>query len=79
MSFSSVVQTTIAPHSQKPLVERTYPKQEEVSDAIQRAAKAQKEWKSVSLEERIKVAEKFAVGPLSISPDVILTMCYDEG
>ncbi|KZS95332.1 succinate semialdehyde dehydrogenase [Sistotremastrum niveocremeum HHB9708] len=59
MSFSSVVQTTITPHSQKPLTERNYPKESEVSDAIQRAAKAQKEWKNVALKDRIKIAERF--------------------
>ena len=54
-------QTTITPHTQKPLVTRTYPTDEELDDIIQIAANAQKNWAKVPLAERIAIGHKFIV------------------
>ena len=54
-------QTTITPHSQKPLVTRTYPSTEDIDGIVKAAHIAQKSWGSVSLEERIAIGYKFMV------------------
>ncbi|KIP02001.1 hypothetical protein PHLGIDRAFT_130969 [Phlebiopsis gigantea 11061_1 CR5-6] len=59
MQFSSQVQTTISPHTQQPLVSRTYPSQEQVNEAIVKSKKAQKEWAKVPLKERIAIGRRF--------------------
>ncbi|KAH8111661.1 succinate semialdehyde dehydrogenase [Phellopilus nigrolimitatus] len=52
-------QTTIAPHTQKPLVTRTYPTEAELDAIIQTAADAQKSWSKVPVEERIAIGYRF--------------------
>lgn len=54
-------QTTIIPHSQIPLVTRTYPSAEELEKVILSAADAQKQWAKVSLSDRITIANRFVV------------------
>ena len=58
------IQTTIIPHSQQPLVSRTYPTEAELDATIQRAADAQKQWAKVPLKERIQIGRKFMVRPV---------------
>lgn len=58
-------QTTISPHTQTPLVTRQYPSAQELDTIIASSAKAQKEWQKVSLDDRIRIAEKFTVRPSS--------------
>ena len=65
MEFSSTVQTTITPHSQKPLVSRNYPSVQEVDEAILKSKKAQKEWAKVPLKERIEIGRRFIVSQYS--------------
>lgn len=61
-SLSTIImQTTISPHSQKPLVSRSYPSQSDLDVAIQNASKAQKLWRKVPLEERVDIGRKFMV------------------
>lgn len=52
-------QTTIVPHTQKPLITRVYPTEAELDAAIDRAAKGQTAWKEVPLDERIAIGRKF--------------------
>lgn len=59
-------QTTIIPHSQKPLVTRIYPSQSELDVLIQNSVKAQKEWARVPLQQRIAVGRKFMASSLSL-------------
>ena len=54
-------QTTITPHSQAPLVTRTYPTEEELDAAIRRAGEAQRAWARVPVEERVQVGRRFIV------------------
>lgn len=54
-------QTTIIPHSQKPLVTRVYPSPEELEKVILSSADAQKQWAKVPLSDRITIANKFVV------------------
>jgi acyl-CoA reductase-like NAD-dependent aldehyde dehydrogenase len=56
-------QTTLSPHTQQPLVTRTYPSPAELDAAIAAAADAQKAWARVPLEERIAVGRRFIVRP----------------
>jgi acyl-CoA reductase-like NAD-dependent aldehyde dehydrogenase len=60
-------QTTIIPHTQKPLVTRVYPTASEVDQAISKAASAQDAWKRVPLEEKIALGRKFIVSPMNVS------------
>ena len=64
MQFSSEVQTTITPHTQQPLVSRTYPSKQAVDGAITKSKAAQKEWAKVSLKERIEIGRRFIVSRL---------------
>jgi acyl-CoA reductase-like NAD-dependent aldehyde dehydrogenase len=57
-------QTTIIPHTQKPLCTREYPSGAELDAAIERAHVAQDKWKRVPLEERIKIGYRFIVRAL---------------
>jgi hypothetical protein len=54
-------QTTIIPHSQVPLVTRTYPSREELEKVILSSADAQKRWAKVPLPDRITIASQFVV------------------
>ncbi|ETW87357.1 hypothetical protein HETIRDRAFT_437877 [Heterobasidion irregulare TC 32-1] len=56
---SPTSQTTIIPHSQKPLVTRQYPSVTEVDSLIGRASEAQKAWSRVPLKERIAIGTRF--------------------
>jgi acyl-CoA reductase-like NAD-dependent aldehyde dehydrogenase len=55
------MQTTISPHTQKPLVSRDYPSQSELDLTIQNASRAQKAWRKVPLEDRVDIGRKFVV------------------
>ncbi|CAK5272129.1 unnamed protein product [Mycena citricolor] len=55
----SVIQTTISPHDQKPVVERTYPSSAALDAIIQRASAAQQQWVTVPVAQRIAIAQKF--------------------
>ena len=55
------IQTTIAPHTQQPVVERAYPDDEELEAIVISAAEAQKVWAAVPLEERIATGYRFIV------------------
>ena len=59
--MSPKIQTTIAPHTQAPVVERTYPEVEQLDKIVDEMCEAQKEWAKVGLEERIKIGWKFVV------------------
>jgi hypothetical protein len=61
-------QTTIIPHSQQPLVTRTYPSAEELGRVILSSADAQKKWAKVPLSDRIAIANKFVVSTLMPFP-----------
>ena len=52
-------QTTIIPHSQKPLVTRTYPLEHELDAQITLASVAQKQWRGTPLAARIEIGRKF--------------------
>ncbi|KAH9064100.1 succinate semialdehyde dehydrogenase [Lactarius vividus] len=52
-------QTTITPHSQTPLVTRTYVSQSELDDIVKRSSEAQKAWARVPLKDRLAIATKF--------------------
>ena len=50
-TMSTRIQTTIAPHTQKPVVTRTYPTEAELDVIIQSAADAQRIWAKVPISE----------------------------
>lgn len=58
------IQTTIAPHTQEPVVERAYPDDEELEAIVRSAAEAQKAWAATALEERIAIGYRFIVSLL---------------
>ena len=61
LSHLTMSQTTLVPHSQQPLVMRVYPSLEQLSDIIGKAKEAQRKWRSVPLEERLVIGQKFMV------------------
>ena len=64
---TSRTQTTIVPHTQQPLVTRTYPTNPELDGIIQTAANAQKSWVKVPLSKRIEIGHKFIVSGTRLS------------
>ncbi|KAA1468265.1 succinate semialdehyde dehydrogenase [Dentipellis sp. KUC8613] len=72
-------QTTIIPHSQKPLVTRTYPTESQLDDVIQSAAKAQKAWARVPLKDRIAIGTKFTEEFQKLSDEVPLELTLQMG
>lgn len=57
----SNIQTTISPYSQEPILTRPLLSETELDSAITNAAKAQKAWRKVTVDERIAIAEKWLV------------------
>ena len=73
---SGQTQTTIIPHSQKPLVTRQYPTEDELNRAIVRSAAAQKQWSKVPLKERVAIGYKFIVCiPFLVDGDIVFIVC----
>ena len=58
---SGEIQTTVIPHTQKPLVHREYPTEAELDQVIEKSAIAQKQWSKTPLKERIAIGYKFIV------------------
>ncbi|EJT98121.1 NAD-aldehyde dehydrogenase [Dacryopinax primogenitus] len=52
-------QTTIAPHSLKPVVTRQYPGAADIDAAIEASFRVQKVWRKVPLEDRIGIGRRF--------------------
>ncbi|KAF9041356.1 succinate semialdehyde dehydrogenase [Panaeolus papilionaceus] len=75
----SVIQTTISPHNQKPLVTRTYPSEAELDKIIDTATKAQQSWSKVPLEERIAVGWKFIDEFKKLADDLPLELTEQMG
>lgn len=73
--MAATKQTTIIPHSQEPLITYEYPSTTELDSIVFRSAKAQKSWKNVSLEERVKIGYKFMVRQYS-TDGRLNTHCY---
>jgi acyl-CoA reductase-like NAD-dependent aldehyde dehydrogenase len=65
-------QTTIIPHSQQPLVTRTYPSAEELEKVILSSADAQKQWAKVPLSDRITIVNKFVVSAAISLPSLVM-------
>ncbi|EKM51267.1 uncharacterized protein PHACADRAFT_129130 [Phanerochaete carnosa HHB-10118-sp] len=73
------VQTTIIPHSQQPLISRTYPIEEELDITIQRAAEAQAQWAKAPLQERIQVGRKFMEEFKKMSDEIPMELTLQMG
>ena len=74
-------QTTIVPHSQQPLVTKTYPSLDELERVIVSSADVQKQWAKVPLSDRIAIANKFVVsaGARLTSPVALNVLCRFQG
>ncbi|KAF9459131.1 NAD-aldehyde dehydrogenase [Collybia nuda] len=77
--MSGEKQTTIIPHSQQPLISRTYPTQTELDATIKDAREAQKAWSQVSLDERIVVGRKFMDEFQKMSDEIPLELTLQMG
>ncbi|KAG7446805.1 succinate semialdehyde dehydrogenase [Guyanagaster necrorhizus] len=73
------VQTTIIPHSQQPLVTRTYPLEQELDGFIIAASMAQKAWCKVPLKERIAIGYKFTDEFKALSEDLPMELTLQMG
>jgi acyl-CoA reductase-like NAD-dependent aldehyde dehydrogenase len=63
MPFSETEQETISPHTLEPVLgtHRAYPTKQELEHIIHSADNAQRQWRDVSLKDRIKIGRKFVV------------------
>ena len=57
----AAIQTTISPYTQKTLLTRPLLSDQELDNVTAESVKAQKAWKKVPLDERLKIAEKWMV------------------
>ncbi|TFY82825.1 hypothetical protein EWM64_g1191 [Hericium alpestre] len=76
---SPTSQTTIVPHSQKPLVTRVYPTESQLDDTIRKASDAQKSWSRVPLKERIAIGTKFMDEFKKLSDEIPLDLTLQMG
>ncbi|KAH9917772.1 Aldehyde/histidinol dehydrogenase [Fomitopsis serialis] len=72
-------QTTISPHTQQPLVTRTYPSQSALNNVIERSEVAQKQWARVPLKERIAIATKFMDEFKAMGEEISLELTVQMG
>ncbi|KAH9916443.1 Aldehyde/histidinol dehydrogenase [Fomitopsis serialis] len=72
-------QTTISPHTQHPLVTRTYPSQSALNNVIERSEVAQKQWARVPLKERIAIATKFMDEFKAMGEEISLELTVQMG
>ncbi|KAG5643914.1 hypothetical protein DXG03_009486 [Asterophora parasitica] len=73
------IQTTIAPHTQAPYVQRTYPATADLDAAIACAAQAQKPWAQVPLESRIQIGRRFIEEFKKLGEDVATELTAQMG
>ncbi|KZT01669.1 aldehyde dehydrogenase [Laetiporus sulphureus 93-53] len=76
---SPQTQTTIIPHSQQPLVTRTYPSGSELDVVIERAGVAQKSWSRVSVQERVAIGRKFVEEFRNMSEEIPMELTLQMG
>ncbi|KAF9004628.1 succinate semialdehyde dehydrogenase [Cyathus striatus] len=72
-------QTTIIPHSQKPLITRAYPSPEDLEGIINKAAASQKSWSKVPLAERIAIGFRFIDEFKKMSDEIPLELTLQMG
>ncbi|KAF8530137.1 succinate semialdehyde dehydrogenase [Hysterangium stoloniferum] len=72
-------QTTIIPHSQKPLVTRDYPSPTDLDAFIGIAKKSQTSWRNVPLSERIAIGRKFMAVFEAQIPEITLELSNQMG
>ncbi|KAG8979653.1 hypothetical protein FRB90_008029 [Tulasnella sp. 427] len=72
-------QVTISPHSLQNYVTRDYPSKQELEVIAERAHSAQTLWAEVSLDDRIKVAERFVDEFQKLSDEVATTLTAQMG
>ncbi|EKM75670.1 hypothetical protein AGABI1DRAFT_116267 [Agaricus bisporus var. burnettii JB137-S8] len=73
------VQVTVTPHTQQPLVSRTYPVQEDLDAAILKAHTAQKSWSSISVKDRVAIGRRFMDEFKKMSDDIPLELSMQMG
>ncbi|KAL5513981.1 hypothetical protein ACEPAG_2742 [Sanghuangporus baumii] len=76
---SSRTQTTIVPHTQQPLVTRTYPSGSELDAIIKTAAEAQKKWAKIPISWRVEIGYKFIVEFKKMVPELPLELTMQMG
>lgn len=72
-------QTTIIPHTQKPLVTRTYPTREALDSVIQSAALAQKSWAHAPLPDRLAIGRKFVTEFAAMADEISAELALQMG
>ncbi|KAF7761486.1 hypothetical protein Agabi119p4_9478 [Agaricus bisporus var. burnettii] len=73
------VQVTVTPHTQQPLVSRTYPVQEDLDAAVLKAHTAQKSWSSISVKDRVAIGRRFMDEFKKMSDDIPLELSMQMG
>jgi acyl-CoA reductase-like NAD-dependent aldehyde dehydrogenase len=72
-------QTTITPHTQSPLITRTYPSEPELDALIRKSVEAQKEWGCVPLQSRIAIGRKFMDEFRKMSDEIPMELTLQMG
>ncbi|KAL5480490.1 hypothetical protein ACEPAI_1760 [Sanghuangporus weigelae] len=76
---SSRTQTTIVPHTQQPLITRTYPSESELDAIIKTAADAQKKWAKIPISRRVEIGYKFIEEFKKMVPELPLELTMQMG
>ncbi|KAG9103349.1 hypothetical protein FRC06_011347 [Ceratobasidium sp. 370] len=77
--MSPTKQTTIIPHSQEPLVTYEYPSTAELDNIVARSVAAQKLWKNISVQERVKIGQKFTAKFKKMDNEIPLELTQQMG
>ncbi|KAL5501112.1 hypothetical protein ACEPAH_9499 [Sanghuangporus vaninii] len=72
-------QTTIVPHTQQPLLTRTYPSESELDAIIKTAADMQKRWANVPVSRRVEIGYKFIEEFKKMVPELPLELTMQMG
>ncbi|KAL5521982.1 hypothetical protein ACEPAF_1838 [Sanghuangporus sanghuang] len=72
-------QTTIVPHTQQPLLTRTYPSESELDAIIKTAADVQKRWANVPVSRRVEIGYKFIEEFKKMVPELPLELTMQMG
>ncbi|XP_006463932.1 hypothetical protein AGABI2DRAFT_194578 [Agaricus bisporus var. bisporus H97] len=73
------VQVTITPHTQQPLVSRTYPVREDLNATINKAHIAQKSWSRIPVKDRVAIGRRFMDEFKKMSDDIPLELTMQMG
>ena len=73
------IQKTITPIDNSVYLERPLSTQTEIDDVIENSKKSFQSWKSTSIDDRIKIINKFIDNLIALKPEISKEICWQIG